>query len=180
MPQLEQYFFGKPNDAIKDIICRCALDYELYLHITKIFKEQYDELKAYCTYSDHGFSKITLNDDRGQWLVRDEYFLWLYNNDHERLKELLQVYGDYLVERFLWSYEDVLRFMDQERHLLMPFTPRKETKELVLNIIGEKLERERQARNRERNSTQSQGIFNILTGDVVKPHDGTFNIDDFR
>lgn len=176
MLEPNQYIFGSKDYAIGEILRRATLQYELYLYLISVFKEQYERLKKYSVFN----GRMVFNDDRGGRLIVEEYFLWLFNNDHMKLTELLQEFGSYLVENYFGWYQDIFSYPEKELNEIVCKSPSEETKSLVMDIIGNKLSKEREYRRSGHSFSNTSGMYNTLTGEVIKPNDGTYYIDDFR
>ncbi len=176
MLPLDQYILSfNIQHGIGEILRRAAMDYNLYLYLVNIFGEEYIKLKSYSKTKDG----IVFHDNRGRWLIIEEYYLYLFNNDKLRLKELLSEYGDYLVVEFLANYDDIFQYPDKSFQEVLGKEVSNEMKTLVTSMIGEKLSKEKEYLNRKRGLNQT-GILNTLNGNEVRPQNDTYYIDDFR
>lgn len=151
---------------------RCVHQYEIY----KLLKNSLPD--AYRKAFHVGYQNlISITGFDIDVLLLNEYYLWVLNNDVTELKTLFETHGRHLASIYLNSGFNL--FDSSIREEQYRFTQiEQETKQFVNETFLPIVEEEKH--NRHSSINNNSGIYNSLTGEIVKPQDGTYYIDDFR
>lgn len=162
------------DNGMLEIFYRCSRNYVLYKMLKHNLPGEYKRITKF----HRGFAGIEYSYSDAEFILLNEYFLWLNHNDREELELLLRYYGDCLAEKLCY-YSDIFVYEhdDDPTYIVNLGNIEEETKKLVEQLLRPSIAK----RMREINtSSNNSGIFNTLTGKYVQPRDDTYYIDDFR
>ncbi|MBD5183416.1 MAG: hypothetical protein HDS97_00770 [Bacteroidales bacterium] len=178
--------------CLGSLLEKARFNYNLYVELITRFRDEYIELMKYDV--DTRYNTIKFKYSGAEILIMAEYYLWVNNNDIERLKSLLSKFGKkisiYLAER-----DDIFNWppLYDTSHLERPpfdinqciiSRATEDTKKLVHSMIDVQLNYYRasvQKRNCQNNNTSKErAMYNNFTGEYIRPSDDTYHIDDFR
>lgn len=152
---------------------RCVHQYDIYKLLKNSIPDAYKKA-FYIGYQN----LISITGFDIDILLLNEYYLWLLNNDITELKVLFETRGSRLASIYLNSgfnlYESSIR---EEKYRFTQVD--QQTKQFVNETFLPIIEKEKHSRQKS-NDGNREGIFNSSTGEIVKSHDGTYYIDDFR
>ena len=72
------------------ILMQAKYNYDLYTLLINRFKDEYNDLMT--TWYDSIDNKFKFKYDIARYLIVAEYFLWVCNNDYDRIRLLLSKY----------------------------------------------------------------------------------------
>lgn len=168
------------NTTFYDMLMKARYNYKLYLKLVEKFQEEYLELTK--VNKDIRYDTISFKNILGEGIIYHEYFLLVNNNDLPRLSNLLNTYGKYLAVK-LSDLDDIYSYPGDgiAKFISNGCVVSEETKKLIDEKIGFHINDWRRRKQTPRgNSADQNGITNILTGEVVRPTNGNYSIEDFR
>ena len=152
---------------------RCVRQYDIY----KLLKNSMPN--AYKKAFQVGYQNlISITGADIDVLLLNEYYLWLINNDITELKTLFKTRGGHLTSIHLNSGFNLFESSIKEEKYRFTQIEQK-TKEFVNETFLPILKGEKHNRHNTDN-VNTKGIYNLSTGEMVKPHDDTYYVDDFR
>ncbi|MBD5213224.1 MAG: hypothetical protein HDS75_00180 [Bacteroidales bacterium] len=161
------------DNGMGEVFLRSSRNYQLFKLLKHRLADEYDRV----THFNEGFSGIEYAYSDARIILLNEYFLWLNNNDIPELEALLTKYG-VCIASMLYDSKDIFTFeYDNDPYNKVNSgniddNTKAFVEKLLRPLINHRL---RQLRNQ-----QNPGIYNNLTGEVVRPSGGTYYINDFR
>lgn len=166
-----------PNDnGMLQVFSKCRRNYELFKLLKQRLFDEYERITKF----ERTFNGIKYKYSDAQWILLDEYFLWMNQNDHKELRALLTRYADCLAEKLCY-YKDIYVYEhdDDPYYKVNTGNISLETKAIVEELLRPAI-RECKRKLNQAGQASNAGMFNLFTGEIVKPTDGTYYIDDFR
>lgn len=162
------------DNGIMEVFYRSSRNYDLFKMLKHSLAEEYKRITKF----QRGFSGIEYCYSNAEWILLNEYFLWLNNNDLDELENFLKYYADCIAERLVY-YDDIFVYEhdNDPYHKVNTGNIEDKTKELVESLLRPSLSKRRRELN---TSSSNSGIYNLFTGEVVRPSEGGYNVDDFR
>ena len=157
------------DNGIGEVFLRSSRNYQLFKLLKHRLADEYDRVTHY----NKGFSGIEYAYSDARIILLNEYFLWLNNNDIPELEALLTKYGVCLAS-MLYDSKDIFTFEydNDPYNKVNSGNINDNTKAFVEKLLRPLINhQQRQLRNQ-----QNPGIYNNLTGEVVRPSGGTYYI----
>lgn len=160
------------------ILMQAKYNYDLYTLLINRFKDEYNDLMT--TWYDSIDNKFKFKYDIARYLIVAEYFLWVCNNDYDRIRLLLSKYKSILAIE-LANYDNLFEYphIGNLNNYLAKIV-KEDIKQLVKSSLGSEYKYWYHQKHIYKGPTAGQnGIFNSLTGQHIRPNNDTFSIEDF-
>lgn len=162
------------DNGMLQLFHKCSRNYTVYKLLKHNINEEYQRITKFY----RGYSGIEYSYSSAEYILLNEYFLWLNHNDLEEMETFLKIYADCIAKQLSY-FQDIFVYEladDDPYNSVNSGNIQEKTKELVKRLLGPAIYKYK----REQNNSLNKGIYNSLTGEYVHPQNGTFYIDDFR